>query len=197
MTPWSLNTVGPLWKENTDKHITTPCEYSGALVQCQCCHYIPRAVVIHLQDASVTQQVRRQCNWILLCLPECNIWCALFCIGARAESHTYHRLNNGDIDQASAAGSGHRNGLLRRHSQFNHTAVSSCNTWPQTHKVTGVKWALRAARQSVVCAVLYLRSWCGCRWADPWLSSSGSPAETLPDLHAPAVLCQSRTGGTM
>lgn len=88
------------------------------------------------------------------------------------------------------------------------SAAASPNTWPQTNKVTGVKWALRAVCQSrllllfcisstVHCTVLYLQSWCGCRWADPWLSSSRSPAETLPDLHAPAALCQSRTGETM
>lgn len=58
--------------------------------------------------------------------PESNTSCVFFSsVGAWAESRTYHRLNNGDIDQASAAGSGHRNGLLRRHSQFNHTSVSS------------------------------------------------------------------------
>lgn len=50
---------------------------------------------------------------------------------------------------------------------------------------------------AAVCTVLYLQSWCGCRWAGLWLSSSGSPAETLPDLHAPAAPCQSRTGETM
>lgn len=55
----------------------------------------------------------------------------------------------------------------------------------------------RRSASAAVCTVLYLQSWCGCRWADPWLSSSGSPAETLPDLHAPAALCQSGTGETM
>lgn len=64
------------------------------------------------------------------------ISCGLFSVVAQAESHTYHRLNNGDIDQASATGSGHRNGLLRRHRQFNHTAISSSSNSLSSHLTT-------------------------------------------------------------
>lgn len=71
------------------------------------------------------------------------------------------------------------------------------NTWPQTIKVTEGETTSESLRVSLDCRVPYLQSWCGCRWAGPWLSSSGSPAETLLDLHAPAAPCQSRTGETV
>lgn len=127
------------------------------------------------------------------------LWAVVTSIVACAGSHTYHRLNNGDIDQASAAGSGHRNGSLRRHGKFNETAVSSCSKRPTSSPRTSpqaTKSRQGAAPASGQQSAPYLRSLSGCRWADPWLSSSGSPAGTLPDLHAAAALCQSGTGGT-
>lgn len=93
-------------------------------------------------------------------------------------------------------------------------AIQSCSRQQQPlltldHRLTRWRgrnelWELRVSldcscwpASAALCTVPYLQSWCGCIWADPWQSSSGSPAETLLDLHAPAALCRSRTGETM
>lgn len=68
------------------------------------------------------------------------LWAVVTSIVACAGSHTYHRLNNGDIDRASAAGSGHRNGSLRRHGKFNETAVSSCSKRPLSSQLDHRLW---------------------------------------------------------
>ena len=82
----------------------------------------------------------------------------------------------------------------RRQSRVSHTAAAAAAS--PAGSADGGELSCCSA-SALHCTVLYLQSWCGCRWADPWLSSSGSPAGTLHDLHAPAAPCQRRTGGTM
>lgn len=134
------------------------------------------------------------------------IWCSLFSIGCMSRepylSQTeqwWHRSGFSSWQRSQKRIAKGRTHPVQSHSSRHRQPPLTPD--PRANRVDGGEVPVvlqQQQQQQLVCrAILYLQSWCGCRWADPWRSSSGSPAGTLPDLRAPAAPCQSRTGGTV
>lgn len=79
--------------------------------------------------------------------------------------HTDRRLNNGDIDQASATGSARRNGWLRRHTGVSSTAVRPLLT-PDLRPTSCTSFFTGPAVHvtSVLCSVCTSRVSAGVDW---------------------------------
>lgn len=163
------------------------CKEAGKMLiesfRCRCwCQHLPGAVVIHLQDASVTvntcwsggSEWKRSCVFIA-CL------CGLILIADWTMVTTIRLQQLAALAESDGWGD--------THGSDEHL------TWPH-------RWFYRCVfvcggTTSVLSTAVHLQSWCACRLAGPWPFSSGSPAGTLPDLPAAAALCQRGTDETM